>query len=218
MRPFPPGHASISCSAKRELASIRDSDTPGMCLLHIRRGRHASYSASGESGHASISHSAKPACVHFRRSMRLFPGRLNASLRLFRDRMARACVNSGFRHARHASIAHSEGPACVIFGFGGVGACVHFAFGQAGWRPFPPGHASISGSAKRELASISGSDGASMRQFGIQTRPACVYCTFGGAGMRHIRLRRTRGMRPFRIRPSRLASISAGACVYFSFG
>ena len=73
-------------------------------------------------------------------------------------------------------------------------------------------HASISWPAKRELASISGSDEPSMRQFGIQIRPACVYCTFG---MRHIRRRRTRGMRPFRIRPSRLASVFGRACVYF---
>ena len=200
--------------------------TPGACVyfrfgktsMRPLRAGHASIPESAERGLASISGSAEPACVQFPKGMRLFPGRLNASLRLFRDRMSRACVNSGFRYARHASIAHSEGPACVIFGFGGVGACVHFAFGQAGLRPFPPGHASISGSAKRELASISGSDGASMRQFGIQIRPACVYCTFGGAGMRHFRLRRSRGMRPFRIRPSRLASISAGACVYFEVG
>ena len=103
-------------AVKRELVSIRDSDTRGMRLLHIR---HASYSASANPGHASISHSAKPACVHFRRGMRLFQLRLNASLRLFRGRMSGACVYIGldstpacvhFRlgRSRHASITASD--------------------------------------------------------------------------------------------------------------
>ncbi len=116
MCPFRTGHASISGSVKRELVSIRDSDTRGMRLLHIR---HASYSASADPGHASISHSAKPTCVHFRRGMRLFQLRLNASLCPFRARMSGACVHIGldstpacvhFRlgRSRHASITASD--------------------------------------------------------------------------------------------------------------
>ncbi len=137
------GHASISGSIRPRHASISGWDDPGMRPLRLRtpgacvyfrfgktsmrplRAGHASIPESAESRLASIAESAEPACVQFPKGMRLFPGRLNASLRLFQDRMSRACV--------------------------------HFAFGQASMRPFPPGHASISASAERELASISGS-------------------------------------------------------------
>ena len=146
LRPFPPGHASISGSAKRELASISGSDGASMRQFGIQ---------------------IRPACVYC-----TFGG---AGMRHFRLRRSRGMRPFRIRPSRLASIS--------------AGACVYF---EVGWR---------------EHASIRDSD-----------RPACVYSTFGGAGMRHIRLRRSRGMRPFRIRPSRLASISAGACVYFRIG
>ena len=251
MRPFRTGHASISGWDDPGMRPLR-LRTPGACV-YLRFGKtsmrplragHASIPESAECRLASIAESAEPACVQFPKGMRLFPGRLNASLRQFRDRMSRACVNSGFRYARHASIAHS---ACVIFGFGEPGACVHFAFGQASMRPFPAGHASISASAERELAFISGSDergmrpyrarfDPGMRPFQVGTIPACVHYGFGhqglasifdsarpacvhcARGMHQFPSRLNAGLRLLRSRLNRLASNSRRACVYFLAG
>ena len=93
--------------------------------------------------------------------MRLFPLRTAGSMRLFRGRMAGACVYFRFGSPEHASISASDrrsmrlfpprmAGACVYFPLRIAGACVYF---RLGW----PEH-----------ASISGSDGRSMRLFRLR--------------------------------------------------
>ena len=182
MRPFPPGHASISASAEREHASISGSEERGMRLFRARFDPGMRpfqvgtipacvHYGFGHPGLASIFDSATPA-FRFARGMRQFPSRLNAGLRLLRSRLNRLASNSR--------------RACVYFLAGQARACVYFG---TGWH---------------EHASIRDSDTPGMRLLHIRHASYSV--------------RRTRGMRPFRIRPSRLASISAGACVYFRIG
>ena len=179
MRPFPAGHASISASDERELASIS-----GRACDPVRGIRLIPGCVRFRPGHASISwfglsaslrlfrdrmsrdmrlfsgFSIRPACVHCARGMHQFPSRLNAGLRLLRSRLNRLASNS-----RRACVYFLAGQAraCVYFGIGMSRACVNSGFRYAR-------HASIAHSA--------------CVIFGFGGPGACVHFAFSQAGMR----------------------------------
>ena len=110
-------------------------------------------------------------------------------MRQFRDRLARACVNSGIGRLEHASIPEPVDPGMRLFRGRPTQACVNSGIGR-------PEHASIPGSV-----------GLSMRQFRGRLAQACVYPGIGQSEHASISGPVDPGMRQFRGRP-------AEACVY----
>ena len=104
--------------------------------------------------HASIPEPVDP-------GMRLFRDAVGPSMRLSRDRLARACVYPGVGWPGHASIPGRLTRACVNSG--------------VGW----PKHASIPGSVGLSMRLFRGPVGPGMRLFRGRPAEACVYPGIG---------------------------------------